>query len=324
MFFTSNPKYEQALLSTLLYIQTHLDQDLSLEVLADRVGFSAFHFHRLFRETIGEAVKEYVRRLRIERAAYRLKLSDQTILQIALDAGFKTHESFTRAFKRQFGLTPSAFRSDFLRLSREHKKQVQPKYISDYNLQDESGLLPNRSTAAQVRVETVRSIIVAFVRHVGPYDRLLDQGSPISPLWDELFHWGNANKLINAASLLIGLPQDDPSVTPPEKQRFDVCVQIAEFRNPSGHIGCQTIGAGTFGVGRHYGSFDNLGETYGHVYDSLVTTGNYRLREQLPFEVYSYSHVKDDIRIHFTDVYLAIEPTDPEKQPKARYHYQGE
>ncbi|HYP20608.1 MAG TPA: GyrI-like domain-containing protein, partial [Chloroflexia bacterium] len=91
-----------------------------------------------------------------------------------------------------------------------------------------------------------------------------------------------------------------------------------EFRNPSGHIGCQTISAGTFGVGRHYGSFDNLAETYMHVYDSLVTTGKYRLREQIPFEVYSYSHVKDDIRIHFTDVYLAIEPTDPEKQTKER------
>ena len=132
---------------------------------------------------------------------------------------------------------------------------------------------PNRSTYAHVRVEQVRPIIVAFVRHVGPYEQLLEKGSPMSALWDELFHWGNENNLINAASLLIGLPQDDPSVTPPEKQRFDVCVQIPEFRNPAGHIGCQTIVAGTFGVGRHYGSFDNLADTYLHVYDSLVTTG---------------------------------------------------
>lgn len=151
MIFKTNQKYEQALLSTLLYIQTHLEQDLSLGVLAERVGFSAFHFHRIFRETIGEAVKEYIRRLRIERGAYRLKVSEQTILQIALDAGFKTHESFTRAFERQFGITPSEFRSNFLRISREHKKYVQPKYIADFNMQDQSGLLPNRSTCAQVR-----------------------------------------------------------------------------------------------------------------------------------------------------------------------------
>jgi AraC family transcriptional regulator len=307
MIFQTSEKYEQALLSTILHIQTHLEQDLELDALAERVGFSAFHFHRIFRQVIGEPVKEYIRRLRVDRAAYRLKVSEETILQIAIDAGFKTHESFTRAFQRQFGVTPSRFRDNLLQASRARKKRLRPRYIADYNMNDESGLLPNGSTSRQVRLEHVRPIIVAFVRHVGAYEKLLDQDSPMSLLWDELFAWGNANKLINADSLLIGIPQDDPSITPPEKQRFDVCVQIPEFRNPSGHIGCQTIPAGTFGVGRHYGSFDNLADTYIHMYDSLVTTGKYNLRAQTPFEVYSYSHVMGDIRIHFTDVYLPVE-----------------
>jgi AraC family transcriptional regulator len=140
----------------------------------------------------------------------------------------------------------------------------------------------------------------------------------MSLLWDELFAWGNANQLINADSLLIGIPQDDPSITPSEKQRFDVCVQIPEFRNPSGHIGCQTIAAGTFGVGRHYGPFDRLADTYIHIYDSLVTTGKYQLRAQTSFEVYSYTLVKGDIRIHFTDVYLPLEPVEKQKKMKEK------
>jgi len=300
MIFQTNEKYEEAILSTLIHIQTHLESDLNLDMLAERVGFSAYHYHRIFREIIGEPVKEYIRRLRIERAAYRLKVSEETILHIALDAGFKTHESFTRAFARQFLITPNEFRKNFLRVSHERKKRAQPKYIADYNVNAEP-------TSRQIRLEHIRQIIVAFVRHVGPYDKLLDTDSPMSPLWDELFEWGNANKLINADSLLIGIPQDDPSITPPEKQRFDVCVQIPEFRNPSGHIGCQTISAGMFGVSRHYGSFDNLAEAYLHIYDSLVTTGKYNLRTQTPFEVYGYSQVKGDIRIHFTDVYLPVE-----------------
>lgn len=316
MIFQTSEKYEQALLSTLLYIQTHLEQDLSLAVLAQRVGFSPYHFHRIFREVIGEPAKEYIRRLRIDRAAYRLKISDEKILQIGLDAGFKTHESFTRAFHRQFGITPSGFRRNFLQASRARKKQLQPKYISEFHVQDESGLLPNQSTSAQVRLEQARPIIVAFVRHVGPYDKLLDKGSAMSVLWEELFAWGNANHLINADSLLIGIPQDDPSITPPEKQRFDVCVQIPEFRNPSGHIGCQTIAAGIFGVGRHYGPFENLADTYRHIYDSLITAGKFKLRAQTSFEVYNYSLVKDNIRIHFTDVYLPVEPVKEYKQNK--------
>lgn len=309
MIFTTNEKYEQALLSTLVHVQTNLEDDLSLEILAERVGFSAYHFHRLFRDAIGEPVKEYVRRLRLEKAAYRLKVSEEAILRLAMESGFKTHESFTRAFQRQFSITPSEYRKDFLKASHARKKQVQPKYIADYNMHDETGLLPNGSTSKQVRVENVRPIIVAFVRHVGAYDKLLDKDSPMSVLWEELFAWGNANGLINTDSLLIGIPQDDPTVTAVDKQRFDICVQISEFRNPLGHIGCQTIAAGMFGVGRHFGSFDNLADTYMHVYDSLVATGKYNLRAQTPFEVYSYSNVKGDIRIHFTDVYLPIEKT---------------
>ncbi len=313
MIFKTNEKYEQALLSALLFIQTHLEQELNLETLASHVGFSPYHFHRIFHETIGEPVKEYIRRLRLEKAAYRLKVSEEAILRIALEAGFKTHESFTRAFQRQFGIVPNEFRNNFLRASRERKKQLQPKYLTDYNLKDDSSLLPNLSTAKKVRLEHVRPIIVGFVRHVGAYDKLLEKDSSMSVLWNELFQWGNANKLINADSLLIGIPQDDPSVTPLEKQRFDVCIQIPEFRNPSGHIGCQTISAGLFGVGRHYGSFDNLAETYIHIYDSLVTTGKYRLRHSTPFEVYSYSLIKDDMRIHFTDIYLPVEKNEKNK-----------
>ena len=324
MIFTTNEKYEQAILSTLIYIQSHLESDLTLEILAERVGFSPYHFHRIFREVIGEPVKEYIRRLRIDRAAYRLKISQEPIVRIALDAGFQTHESFTRAFQRQFGIPPGEFRRNFLQASRARKKQLQPRYMTELPLNGEPGSLSHPEASSQVRLEHVRPIIVAFVRHVGPYDRLLDPGSPMSLLWEELFDWGNAHRLINADSLLIGIPQDDPSITPPEKQRFDVCVQIPAFRDPSGHIGCQTISTGTFGVGRHYGSFDSLADTYVHLYDALITTGKFRLRTQAPFEVYGYSAVKGDIRIHFTDVYLPVEPAQNQDQKYERSFYKGE
>lgn len=313
IIFKTNQKYEQALLAVLLYIQTHLEEDLNLALLANQAGFSAYHFHRIFREAIGEPVKEYVRRLRLEKAAYRLKVSDEAILKIAFEAGFRTHESFTRAFQRQFGILPNEFRNNFLQASRERKKRIQPTYFSEYHVKNDSGLLPNQSTAKQIRLEHIRPIIVGFVRHVGAYEKLLEKDSSMSTLWDELFQWGNANKLINSDSLLIGIPQDDPSVTPLDKQRFDVCIQIPEFRNPSGHIGCQTIALGLFGVGRHYGSFDNLSETYMHIYDSLITSGKYQLRQSTPFEVYSYSLVRDDMRIHFTDIYLPVEKVEKKK-----------
>jgi len=147
----ANEQYEQALLSTLVHIQTNLEGDLSLETLAERVGFSAYHFHHLFRDAIGEPVKEYVRRLRLEKGAYRLKVSEEAILRLAMDAGFKTHESFTRAFQRQFGITPNEYRNNFIKASHARKKQNQPKYIADYNMHDETGLLANGSTSSALR-----------------------------------------------------------------------------------------------------------------------------------------------------------------------------
>ena len=187
MIFTTNEKYEQAILSTLLYIQSHLEGDLTLDMLAGRVGFSAYHFHRVFREAIGEPPKGYIRRLRLDRAAYRLKISEETIMRIAVEAGFRTHESFTRAFQRQFGIPPGEFRRNFLQASRARKKQLPPRYMTDFHWNGEAGALSDRATASQVRLEHLRPIIVAFVRHVGPYDRLLDPGSPMSLLWEELF-----------------------------------------------------------------------------------------------------------------------------------------
>lgn len=133
MIFQTSEKYEQALLSTLLYIQTHLEGDLNLETLAKHVGFSPYHFHRVFRENVGEPVKEYIRRLRLERAAYRLRVSEEAILRIALESGFKSHESFTRAFERQFNITPNHFRNNSLRASQERKKQIAPQYLAGFN-----------------------------------------------------------------------------------------------------------------------------------------------------------------------------------------------
>jgi len=308
MQFTANPKYEQALISTLIYIQTHLQEELPLEALAGRVGFSQFHFHRVFTEYVGEPVKEYIRRLRLERSAYRLKISGDPIIQIALDAGFKTHESFTRAFKKHFGINPTGFRKDFVRSAEKRKHQLRLKYVARDALADNSALLPNQATAVQVRMERLRPILVAFIRHTGPYESILEPGSKLISLWETLFKWGVERGLVDNDSLLIGIPQDDPTLTPPEKQRFDVGVQVPEFNDPIDNIGCQTIASGNYAIGRHYGSFENLAETYAHIYDTCVASGKYQLISAPPFEIYSHTQLSDDLHIHATDVYLAVEP----------------
>jgi AraC family transcriptional regulator len=101
----------QEILQLLRTVRDRLDGDVSLDTLAARAGWSPFHFHRAFRRVVGETPKQYTQRLRLERAAARLLSSTDPVLSIATGAGFASHEVFTRAFRRQFGCTPSAYRA---------------------------------------------------------------------------------------------------------------------------------------------------------------------------------------------------------------------
>lgn len=92
------------------YIRAHVDEPLSREVLADVAGFSVPHFHRIFTAHEGENIAGYVRRVRLERAGRKLRMGAVDITEVALAAGYRTHAAFSKAFKRQFGLSPSEFR----------------------------------------------------------------------------------------------------------------------------------------------------------------------------------------------------------------------
>ncbi len=92
------------------FIGDHLDEPLPRKRLALLAGFSVPHFQRLFAASLGESGARYVRRQRLERAARKLRLGAVDITEVAQAAGYDTHAAFGKAFKRQYGLSPSAFR----------------------------------------------------------------------------------------------------------------------------------------------------------------------------------------------------------------------
>jgi len=92
------------------YIRTHLDEPLDRASLATVAGFSVPHLHRLFMLHTGESVAGYVRRVRLKRAGFKLRAGAVDITEVALAAGYDTHAAFGKAFKQQYGVSPSAFR----------------------------------------------------------------------------------------------------------------------------------------------------------------------------------------------------------------------
>src|SRR6516162_192632 len=181
--------YRQRILQVQVFIQQHLDEELPLDRLARVAHFSPYHFHRIFRGLVGEGVNEYVRRLRLESAALALKSSGRSIIRVALDAGYGTHEAFSRAFRQQFGLSPSQYRAG--------RKPPAPK---------ETETMTTATAAREVRFETVPPRRVAFLRHVGPY-------GTVGPTFQRLLAWAGPRGLLGPESLVIAIPYDDPGVT---------------------------------------------------------------------------------------------------------------
>jgi len=102
--------HRQALDRACLLLEERFDDPPELEALAKAAGMSPFHFSRVFKEMTGQAPKQYLKRIRLDRAAYYLKYSDWQVVDVGLACGFQNHESFTRAFQKLHGQSPSAYR----------------------------------------------------------------------------------------------------------------------------------------------------------------------------------------------------------------------
>ena len=91
------------------YIEAHLTEEITLAALADICSFSPWYAHRLFREHTGYAPAEYIRRMRLAKSALRLKAEHTKIIDVAFDLGFASVDGYTRAFRKEFGITPSEY-----------------------------------------------------------------------------------------------------------------------------------------------------------------------------------------------------------------------
>ncbi len=102
------------LLNLSTFINEHLREELTLELLASRINLSPFHFHRKFRAYFGESLHQHVKRLRLERSAQALLFQLAPVSVVARNSGYKTLSAFSHAFSAYFGIAPTRFRQDML------------------------------------------------------------------------------------------------------------------------------------------------------------------------------------------------------------------
>ena len=284
---TTEKAYAQRFDRVFDYIDRHLDEPLSVEQLSRVANFSKFHFHRQFSLYAGIGVSAYVRMLRLRHASHRLVFRRrERIIDIALDAGFESPESFSRAFKQAFGQSPSQFRK---------APQWQP-WNEQFRLP-----LRARSEKMDVKIVDFKETKVAILEHRGPPERV---NNSVMTFID----WRKSNGLSPVkSSRTFGRIYEDPEFTEPEKFRFDICGEVSADipANPQ-EVKCGVISGGRCAVIRHLGPHERMGDKIYYLYREWLPGSGEELRDAHLFT--HYLNLRPEVAEHelVTDIYLPL------------------
>lgn len=269
------------------YIDRHLGEALSVDELSRQASFSRFHFQRQFSDYVGLSVTRYVQLLRLRRASYQLVFDRRRrVIDIALEAGFENPESFSRAFKKSFGQTPSQFR----------RQPAWQPWAERMQLPERK-----RSVPMEVKVVDFQETFVAVLEHRGSPDLIFEsvrtfidwrKGSGLSPI---------------ATSRTFGIAYSDPATTAAEEFRFDVCgeVEAPVPTNPQGVIN-KRIPAGRYATVRHHGSTDRISDSAYYLYREWLPQSGEELRD-FPLFFHYVKRIPDTPEHEqVTDVYLPL------------------
>lgn len=210
------------------HVVKHLAEPLRLSAVARTAMLSPFHFHRVFQTTVGVTLADFVKRLRLEKALSMMLLSPRPALtSIALACGFSSSSDFSRSFKQQFGVPPSAF--DVGAWRDAHRAELD-SHVERHHLRR---LPPRRNPDGfRVRIRELPARTVAYIRVSDPY-----QGDGVAAATRRLLAWAERHGI--ADSQWLGYQWDNPEVASLKDCQYHVAVELHRPAPPlpAGEIG---------------------------------------------------------------------------------------
>lgn len=254
--------YEDRLNRVLAYIYDNLDEDLSLDRLAEVACMSRYHWHRVFRAMTGETLSDLVRRLRLINAANALIEEETPVRTIAERAGYKNLSSFSRAFKLAHGLSPNDFR--------QHGTSI--------------GSLLRKINKGQdmypIAIREFQTVRAAGVLHKGPYRKI---GSAFKTLGGTLM----AHSLMQEVDELFVIYHNAPGSGPEDDFRSHVAVSILNsFPEKLDGLDYFDVEGGRYAVLEHTGPYQNLKTAYDWLYGHWLPSSGLEPKDGPPLEVY--------------------------------------
>ena len=227
------------------FIDNNLGSNLSLNIVSEIAFFSPFHFHRVFKFIAGETLNEYIKRRRIEKSALDLLHKNTTTTETAHKFGFSDNSSFSRAFKKYYGISPTEFRKQN---PNRHSKisQLQSKNGQDYpNYDKYICILDNLKNwikmNAKIEIKEMPKMDLAYVSSIGSQN--------LEKAYKKLIQWATPKGLMNDQTKMVTIYHDSFKVTEANKIRMNASILLQKPLKTEGEIGLTTIEAGKFIVG---------------------------------------------------------------------------
>ncbi|MBC9909410.1 AraC family transcriptional regulator [Chitinophaga varians] len=226
---------------TLHFVEENYSRLISIKELEKVSHYSYRNIQRIFKYTCGETIGAYQQRLKVENAYKMILYTRESLSSIALEVGFATVASFSKAFRQHFGMAPSE--------ARERK-------------------LPLLAGAAIVPREMEERLMpdIMYVPPVTVYyqSAFIDYNhEDVEALWERFM----SHQFTNAGTEFYGIVADEPLIRESLKCRYDACasVQAAKGKLPS-----KTIPGGKYAGFIHYGSYETIEDTYQKIYAGWI------------------------------------------------------
>ncbi|WP_053405390.1 GyrI-like domain-containing protein [Persicobacter sp. CCB-QB2] len=283
------------------YIDQHLSGDLSLEKIAGVAHFSPFHFHRLFKFITGETPGEYVQRRRIEKSVSLLLHQQKSVSEIAHVLGFSDGSAYSKAFKKFYGINPSAFRQEhphrLERIQFPNSKIGHEYPDAEAYLRKLNHLKAWINMEAKIEVKEIAPIEVAYINCTGPQN--------LAATFQQLISWAAPKGLFDPTSKMATVYYDSFKVTPAEKVRMSACLLLESPLAAEGAIGLRTLAGGKYIVG----SYEILVEEFEKSWTALflwMNENGYAMGDAEPFEIYHNNFNEHPEKKAIVDFYIPV------------------
>lgn len=253
------------------YISTHLTKKISLNTLASVACFSPYHFHRIFTAFTGETPRAYIERTKLENAANRLcDMQNKSVSEVACEVGFESIASFSRLFKKQYQLSPTELRkkhrSDLYFLRQTKREKLQPLSEEDFH---------------SIEIKELPSQHVAYTQTMQGYT------TGIIQTWKNLKLFATEHQLMQKDTVYMGIPFDNPGITPSEKCRYRACITVPkDVVHTHGEIKTANIPGGKYALFHFRGTSKNLFRAFDFIYGVWLPKNNYIPAEKFQIEFY--------------------------------------